>query len=312
MTRRHELDGVVRSWLREDGHEDADRVLFSVLDELDTTPQRHASWLARRFPIMNSATLRLGIAAVAVVVVALLGVNLLPGAIGDTTDSSTPPATPMPAVATPNPADGDAIPSGLPVLEAGTRLEGGTYLLGDPFPIQAAVTVPEGWFVSDLTASFVLITADADTSDQGVRPAIAFWLVDFIPDSCPEADADPTPQPSFAVSAAGYAGAIAGRPGFARIEMTPVTLDGIGGVEMELRPALGGLSCSGGYVRSYRAGPITRQQYPGDLSRITILDIGDQVLLVDRLYYSENSENATSEAALAELADVYESINFAP
>ena len=62
MTANRELDREVRSWLREDGHEDADRLLSEVLDQLDTTPQRHAGWLARRFPIVNSTRIRYGIA----------------------------------------------------------------------------------------------------------------------------------------------------------------------------------------------------------------------------------------------------------
>ena len=47
---------IVRSWLHEDAHEDADRILNLVLDEIDTTPQRRPGWLARRFPPMNSTT----------------------------------------------------------------------------------------------------------------------------------------------------------------------------------------------------------------------------------------------------------------
>jgi len=307
------LERVVRSWLREDRHEDAENILFAVLGDLDTTPQRRAGWLARRFPLMNSTTMRYGLAAAAVVLVTLVGINLLPGGIGGPGPGPTPISTPTPPVATPDAGhSGTPIPSGLPMLTEGTQLEGGTYLLGDPFPITAAVTVPEGWFVTDLTSSFALLTADADVPDQAVRPALAFWLVDFIPESCPVVGADPTPQPTHGPAAGDIAAAIAGRPGFAEIEMTPVTLDGFGGVEMELRPALGGLRCTSGHVRSYRAGPITRQQYPGDVSRITILEVDGQVLLVDRLYWSENSEDATSPQALEELEAVYRSINFAP
>ena len=36
---------VVLSWLREEGHENAERVLLRALDEADTTPQRR-SWPA--------------------------------------------------------------------------------------------------------------------------------------------------------------------------------------------------------------------------------------------------------------------------
>ena len=70
-----DVTGIVRSWLHEDEHENADRVLDLVLDQLDTTPQRRARWPARRFPPMNTA-LRIGLAAAAVLALALLGMQI--------------------------------------------------------------------------------------------------------------------------------------------------------------------------------------------------------------------------------------------
>lgn len=54
MSADRDVTRIVRSWLREERHEDAGRVLDMVLAELDTTPQRRSWWPARRFPIMNS------------------------------------------------------------------------------------------------------------------------------------------------------------------------------------------------------------------------------------------------------------------
>jgi hypothetical protein len=45
---------IVRSWLQTDEYESADHVLDTVLDQLDTTPQRRAGWLGRRLPTMNN------------------------------------------------------------------------------------------------------------------------------------------------------------------------------------------------------------------------------------------------------------------
>jgi hypothetical protein len=90
-----DLTRAVRSWLRGNGHEDADRVLFAVLQQIDTTPQRQAGWLARRFPIMNSTTVRFGLAAVVVILVAMLGFQLLPGAnLGGPAETASPTPTP--------------------------------------------------------------------------------------------------------------------------------------------------------------------------------------------------------------------------
>jgi len=77
MSADRDVTRIVRSWLHEDGNENAERVLFAVVEQLDTTPQRPAGWLARRFPLMHSSTARIGVAAIAASVVALLGYALI-------------------------------------------------------------------------------------------------------------------------------------------------------------------------------------------------------------------------------------------
>jgi hypothetical protein len=94
MSTDRDVTRIVRSWLHEDAHEDADRVLNLVLDEIDTTPQRSPSWLARRFPPMNS-TMRIALAVAAVVAIAVVGVSLLiPKNVGNPTPSATATAIP--------------------------------------------------------------------------------------------------------------------------------------------------------------------------------------------------------------------------
>jgi hypothetical protein len=78
MSTENDVARSLRSWLREDRHEDADRVLDAVFDQVPATPQRRAGWLARRFPPMNN-TIRIGIAAAAVVVLTIVGWRFLPG-----------------------------------------------------------------------------------------------------------------------------------------------------------------------------------------------------------------------------------------
>ncbi len=50
MSTDRDVTRIVRSWLHEDAYEDADRVLDLVLDQLDTTPQRRATWWPVRRP----------------------------------------------------------------------------------------------------------------------------------------------------------------------------------------------------------------------------------------------------------------------
>ena len=123
---------VVRSWLQTDEHESADRVLDAVLDQLDTTPQRRATWWpTRRLPEMNNMA-KLGIAAAAVVVAALLGYTYFVA----------------PNVGGPGP-DGSASPS---PSEAATLLQAGPlppgrhyYDVGANTPVRIDFTVPDGW-----------------------------------------------------------------------------------------------------------------------------------------------------------------------
>jgi hypothetical protein len=77
MSSERDVTRIVRSWMRDDEHESADRVLDAVLDQLDTTPQRRATWWpARRLTNVNSMA-KLALSAAAVVVAAVIGVSLL-------------------------------------------------------------------------------------------------------------------------------------------------------------------------------------------------------------------------------------------
>jgi hypothetical protein len=104
MSTERDTTRIVRSWLRTDEHESADRVLDNVFALLDATPQRRAWWPARRIAEMNVYA-RLGIAIAAVVVVAVAGFTLLPavGGVGGPVATPTPIASPSPAP-TPTPS----------------------------------------------------------------------------------------------------------------------------------------------------------------------------------------------------------------
>lgn len=118
---------IVLSWLHEDAHEDAERVLLRALDEVDATSQRGSSRPVRMFTGMNSVT-KLGIAAAAVVVVVVAGIQFLPRSGtsgGPPTASPTPTATPAFAQLIKGP------------------LAPGRYALYDRFV--TSIEVPAGW-----------------------------------------------------------------------------------------------------------------------------------------------------------------------
>lgn len=91
MRSDHDLERAVRAWVALGSEQLPDPALDAALDEIARTNQRHAGWLARRINLMNGNALKLGLAAAAVVAVALLGIRFLPGMVG-----GPPDPTPIP------------------------------------------------------------------------------------------------------------------------------------------------------------------------------------------------------------------------
>jgi hypothetical protein len=91
MSTDRQTTRIVRSWLDEGVTKLPDRVLDAVLDQVPATPQRRSGWSAWRSYRMNTY-LKLAAAAVAVIVVAFVGYQLLPknGGIGGPGPSPTP------------------------------------------------------------------------------------------------------------------------------------------------------------------------------------------------------------------------------
>jgi hypothetical protein len=111
MGTERDVTRIVQSWLRTDEHESADRVLDNVLALLDATPQRRSWWPAQRSAEMNTVT-KLAIAAAAVLVVAVIAINLprASGGVGGSGPPVAPSSTPPPTASPSPPAS--ASPSG--------------------------------------------------------------------------------------------------------------------------------------------------------------------------------------------------------
>jgi hypothetical protein len=178
MNTERDTTRIVRSWLRTDEHESADRVLDSVVALLDMTPQRRSRWPARRIADMNNIA-KVAIAAAAVVVAAVIGINLLPASVGvgsgpmlSTSSSTSPSSTPSLA---PSATAGIVFPSAGP-LEAGrhTLTEDGTV-----FSIQ----VPDGWSSSGLNCSICTTDGGFLARGPGVRDPESVWALVWNVDS---------------------------------------------------------------------------------------------------------------------------------
>lgn len=135
-TSDRDVNRAIRSWLREDRHEDASRLAGAVLDQLEATPQRRATWWpARRTPIMNRFV-TIGLGAAAVVVVALL--------VGSRLFGSPAPSVGGPGVEPTAPASVEPSSSGDGSLPVGPHVMVSTVGLNED---RVTVTIPApGWF----------------------------------------------------------------------------------------------------------------------------------------------------------------------
>ena len=144
MTADQDLTRIVRSWLRTDEHESADRVLASLLDLVDATPQRRPARPVRRIDV--NTYLKLAVAAVLVAAVAIVWWRLLPdntgvGAPATPTPTATPAPTPTPTPTATLVPDSTIPPDG--------SMKAGSYVT-HPLPapddgLALRFTVPAGW-----------------------------------------------------------------------------------------------------------------------------------------------------------------------
>ena len=308
MSTDRDLERIVRSWLNEDRHEDADRVLNTVLDQLDTTPQRRTFWSAWRFPIMNSA-LRVGLAAAAMVIIAVIAINLLPGS--PTPGGTVSPSPSAPAEPSPEPS---STPAGLPV--------GSSFLLADGQPsgneigsLRMTVTIPApGWF-GEPDDGILVKNDDPDPPDGA---GMIVWSgVDHLyvyGDPCDWSSTRPeTPSTTVDEVVAALA-AQASRDASAPVD---ITLDGYVGkaitlhVPDDIAYSAGEFTdCDQGKFGSWSMGttdlsPHRYAQGPGQIDEVWVLDVDGLMVVIDWAYYA-----GTPQADVDELRAIVESATF--
>ena len=155
MSTENDVARSLGSWLKEDRHEDADRVLDVVFHQIPATPQHLPLWRAWR-PSVMSNMVRVGIVAAAAVIVAAFGLALLrpDGAPGGPTGSSSPTAIPAPSLR--------PVPSG-PLDILGLPPRGATF--SDPAPGELVLELEGG-----ASAAFHTIWVYADGRIIWSRP----------------------------------------------------------------------------------------------------------------------------------------------
>ena len=256
MSTDRDTTRIVRSWLRTDEHESADRVLDAVLDQLDTTPQRRANpWPVRRFPTMNSFA-KLGLAAAAVAVAALLGFNYLVAPNLGGPNLGGPEATPTPSAT--------------------------SYLITNPEGVRVTLTVPDGW-----VREIWYVNNARDTRTE--LTAIQIWAVgNTYTDPCQWAEAalDPPLGPTVDDLATALENQLT-----REATISDVTLDGYSGklVQMTVPADAVFADCDGREFRSWvgTTGPNDARyhQGPGQQDDVYILDVDGFRLVIDALSY---------------------------
>jgi hypothetical protein len=290
-TERDPRTRTVLSWLREDLHENAERVLLVALGEVDATPQRRSWWPAWRFQDVNTQ-IKVLLAVAAVAVVALVGYQLLPSNTGGVGGQRSPLPSSTSSTA-PSSAPTASADSGPPRLPASGSIEAGTYLMGSGPTF--LITVPPGW-VS-------LGTSIRKNLDQPNEVAFLLYRadIDVFADACESAGTEerigPTAEDLIAALVAQensdiadpVDATVAGLPG-TRLEVsTPASLDtsqcSIGSLQIWVDSSgnnyLSGLG-PGGVVTAYVADtPGGRLLYvPGGEAEATSADIAERDAMI--------------------------------
>ena len=299
MSTERDVRRVVTLWLEGGATALPDRVLDAVMDQLPTTPQRRAGWLARRFPTLKSNTLRIGIAGVAVVVLILLGVRFLPSSsVGGPAATPSPTASPTPAAtlepsATPDPSPGPSV----------GRLAPGTYTYTDidGTGINATFTVPAGW-------SWNAWLVNTFQGDPPGGASVQFWSGDLQVYGDPCHWGGTEPNPATGPSTDDLVSALAAQSMRAATAPAEITVGSYPGqsVELTVPVEINFADCDSAQFRSW-TGPTGERyhQAPGQRDTIWAVDVDGTRIVLDSFVYP-----GTSEDTAAQLQAILDSLTF--
>lgn len=312
MTARHDLDQQLNAFLRDGPDELPNESFDAVRDRTEQTRQRVVlgPW---RLPEMNKL-IAVGLGAVAVVAVLLVGYRLLspPGNTGGPGGESTP--TPVPSVAEPSVAD--------PSVEASTSefLPEGPFAWVEPAnpPVPPddgppiTVTIPaSGWTCLDFGGFCILSKGDEiDNLPESAllwESTMAGFLV--YGDPCQWQDSTPdTP----ATTADEIVAALAAQPSRNASDPVDVTVGGYTGKSITLHvPDPMPADCDGEEFASYAfdgfdaGNPRRWHQGPGQIDEFWVLDVDGAIVVIDATYRPD-----TPTERIEEMRDIVESATF--
>lgn len=299
MSADRDLTPIVRSWLHEDAHEDAARVLDLVLDQLDDIHQRRRLWPAPTFRRVNMSY-RLGIAAAVILIAAILGFSYVNHQVGSDqpTPTPTPSGTPVP------------LPS-VGALAPGGYLLANPYLDGNPVRSCSRACADYRWIVFTLPAGWA--TGDGlvyKHLDQAGEVAFSVWTPDQVyDDPChwqastlsPLDLVNHTHDASGIVFLGDRAGGLAHQAGLGVSDLTQLTIGGQVALKVELTvPAqLDLATCDRGEYRSWTewdvVGGANSHHAPGQIDIVYEVDVDRQSLVIDASHLPGTSASDVAE-----------------
>jgi hypothetical protein len=296
MSTENDVARSLRSWLREDRYEDADRVLDAVFDQVPATPQRRANWLARRFPPMNNNFVRVALVAAVLVVAVIIGANLLQPSVGGPAQSVEPSAFATASATASAPPRLDLIPTGV--------LAAGTYEIDAAFPVRLVFTVPEGFGHGRGESDGVGI--QGNPSGKGIEFQIAS---NVYPDPC-HTFAGPA-DPPIGPSVDDIVVAMTTLVGFQAGPVTDITIGGLPAKAFDLTNEIDQSTCDGGSVSTFifadSNAPSDVGQ--GERQRIYVMDVQGTRLMIMTYYFSDET-SSTDATDAATMAAIVQSIKF--
>jgi hypothetical protein len=293
MTARRDPDRLIHDFLMEGQTELADPVYDAVRDRIEHTRQRAfiGSW---RTPDMNRY-LKIGLAAAAVVVIAVVAFNLLPGSPAPGVE---PSATPEPT-AMPTPSASEA--AGLPV--------GSSHVLSDE-GVTITVTIPAPGWDGDVGGGILARNDNTDPPD-GAGMIVFTGSLYVYGDACQwsttQADTPATTVDELVAALAAQTPRDASEP-------MDITVDGYSGKQITLHvpddaaySAGEFTNCDEGYFSSWGGGgdPSRWHQGPGQIDEVYILDVDGVLTVIDTNYYAR-----TPAEDVEELRAIVESATF--
>ena len=287
MSSDRETVRLVREWLDDEETRLPDRVLDSVLDRVPVTRQRRSPFGGWS---LSSSLVPMGLAAAAVIVLALVGINLLgPTNVG--------PPGPSPVVSPSHDVTTDL------QFWSGREVPGGTYVIGEPFPARITMTVPAGWSAFGVTEGLAAICSNACLQPE--RVGLGFWIVQNVyADAC---DSSGVADPPIGPTVDALVDALGALPRHQATQPRQETIGGLPATYLELTADDERGDCALPGFRAWTAGSDLRESPPGERNRLWVLDVGGTRLMVDLAI-----PPTASADQVAELEAVVESLRIEP